>query len=93
MDTRRGALRSTRWTSIKTTFTRAFTRHYYDARTDEAADALARVYVRLDRCKSQLELANQTLGDVVGVYDTQEAGYQGNTLMGAFPPVRSTDVT
>jgi len=66
------------------TFTRAFTRHYYDARTDEAADALARVYVRLDRCKSQLELANQTLGDVVGVYDTQEAGYQGNTLMGAF---------
>lgn len=66
------------------TFTRAFTRHYYDARTDEAADALAGVYVRLDRCKSQLELANQTLGDVVGVYDTQEAGYQGNTLIGAF---------
>ena len=66
------------------TFTRAFTRHYYDARTDEAADALARVYVRLDRCKSRLEAANQALGDVVGVYDTQEAGYQGNTLMGAF---------
>ena len=66
------------------TFTRAFTRHYYDARTDEATDALARVYVRLDRCKSRLELANQTLGDVVGVYDTQEAGYQGNSLMGAF---------
>ncbi len=66
------------------TFTRAFTRHYYDARTDEAADALARVYVRLDRCKSRLELANQTLGDVVGVYDTQEAGYQANTLMEAF---------
>jgi hypothetical protein len=65
-------------------FTRAFTRHYYDARTDEAADALARVYIRLDRCKSQLELANQTLGDVVGVCDTQEPGYQGNTLMGAF---------
>lgn len=65
-------------------FTRAFTRHFYDARTDESADALARVYTRLDRCKSQLELANQTLGDVVGVYDTQEPGYQGNTLMGAF---------
>ena len=65
-------------------FTRAFTRHYYDARTDEAADALAHVYVRLDRCKSRLEQANQTLGDVVGVYDTQEAGYQGNTLMEAF---------
>ncbi len=66
-------------------FTRAFTRHYYDARTDEAAaDALASTYTRLDRCKSQLERANQTLGDVVGVYDTQEPGYQGNTLMGAF---------
>ena len=65
-------------------FTRAFTRHYYDARTDEAADALARAYVRLDQCKSRLELANQTLRDVVGVYDTQEAGYQGNTLRGAF---------
>ncbi len=65
-------------------FTRAFTRHYYDARTDEAADALARAYVHLDRCKSRLELANQTLGDVVGVYDTQEAGYRNNTLMGAF---------
>jgi hypothetical protein len=38
----------------------------------------------LDRCKSRLELANQTLGDVVGVYDTQERGYQGNTLMEAF---------
>jgi hypothetical protein len=65
-------------------FTRAFARHYYDARTDEAANELAHVYMRLDRCKSQLELANQTLGDVVGVYDTQEPGYQGNTLMGAF---------
>jgi len=65
-------------------FTRAFTRHYYDARTEESADALAQAYVRLDRCKSRLELANQTLHDVVGVYDTQEAGYQGNTLMDAF---------
>ncbi len=65
-------------------FTRAFVRHYYDVRTDEAADALARVYAGLDRCKSQLELANQTLNDVVGVYDTQEPGYQGNTLVEAF---------
>ncbi|MBI3922623.1 MAG: hypothetical protein HY318_14465, partial [Armatimonadetes bacterium] len=64
-------------------FTRAFVRHYYDARTRSAADTLADVYGRLDRCKSQLELANQTLHDVVGVYDTQEAGYQGNTLLGA----------
>ncbi|HJN18933.1 MAG TPA: glycoside hydrolase family 20 zincin-like fold domain-containing protein, partial [Armatimonadota bacterium] len=65
-------------------FTQAFARHYYDARTDEAAAALADAWERLDRCKSRLELANQTLGDVVGVYDTQEAGYQNNTLMGAF---------
>ena len=65
-------------------FTKAFTRHFYDARTDTAADALAEVYQRLDRCKSSLELANQTLGDVVGVVDTQEPGYIGNTLMGAF---------
>ena len=65
-------------------FTRAFTRHYYDARTAAAANTLAESWERLDRCKSRLELANQTLGDVVGVYDTQEAGYQGNSLMGAF---------
>ena len=65
-------------------FTQAFTRHFYDARTDAAADALAQVYERLDRCKSSLELANQTLEDVVGVVDTQEPGYLGNTLMGSF---------
>ena len=65
-------------------FTRAFVRHYYDARTDEAADTLAKAYERLDRCKSLLELANQTLHDVVGVYDTQEAGYVDNTLADAF---------
>jgi len=64
-------------------FTRAFTRHYYDARTEEAAATLAAAYERLDRCKSSLELANQTLHDVVGVYDTQEAGYLDNTLTGA----------
>jgi hypothetical protein len=64
-------------------FTRAFTRHWYDARTAAAA-ALASAYERLDRDKSLLELANQTLHDVVGVYDTQEAGYLDNTLSGAF---------
>lgn len=65
-------------------FTRAFTRHYYDARTDEAARLLAEAYERLDRCKSALESANQTLHDVVGVVDTQEAGYLDNSLTGAF---------
>jgi len=65
-------------------FTRAFTRHYYDARTDEAARLLAEAYERLDRCKSALEFANQTLHDVVGVVDTQEAGYLDNSLAGAF---------
>ncbi len=65
-------------------FTRAFARHYYDARTDRAAATLAAAYERLDRCKSQLERANQTLHDVVGVYDTQEAGYLGNTLVEAW---------
>ena len=64
-------------------FTNAFARHFYDARTDEAADAVAQAYVQLDQCKSTLESANQTLGDVVGVVDTQEPGYLGNTLMGA----------
>ena len=64
-------------------FTKAFARHFYDARTEDAAQALAQVYTRLDQCKSALELANQTLGDVVGVVDTQEPGYLGNTLMGA----------
>jgi hypothetical protein len=71
------------------TFTRAFVRHYYDARTNEATSALARAYVRLDQCKSQLELANQAIHDVVGVYDTQEPGYQGNTLLKAFGEVAS----
>jgi len=65
-------------------FTRAFVRHYYDCRSDRAAATLADAFERLDRCKSQLELANQTLHDVVGVVDTQEAGYMGNTLMGAY---------
>jgi hypothetical protein len=69
-------------------FTRAFVRHYYDGRTDAAAEALASAWTRLDECKSQLELANQTLHDVVGVYDTQEPGYQDNTLMGAFRKCR-----
>ncbi len=69
-------------------FTRALVQHYYDCRTDSAADALAAAWNRLDECKSQLELANQTLHDVVGVYDTQEAGYLGNTLTGAFRKCR-----
>jgi hypothetical protein len=64
-------------------FTRAFCRHYYDCRTDRTAGALASALGRLDHCKSLLELANQTLQDVVGVYDTQEAGYTDNTLLGA----------
>ena len=64
-------------------FTRAFVAHYYDCRTRAAADALAAGWTQLDACKSQLELANQTLHDVVGVYDTQEPGYQGNTLLEA----------
>jgi hypothetical protein len=64
-------------------FTRAFCRHYYDCRTDQTAGALASALGRLDHCKSLLELANQTLHDVVGVYDTQEAGYTDNTLLGA----------
>jgi hypothetical protein len=62
-------------------FTRAFVEHYHDCRTRAAADALAAAWKQLDACKSQLELANQTLHDVVGVYDTQEPGYQGNTLL------------
>ncbi len=65
-------------------FLRAFARHAYGARTDESAEALAAAYERLDGCKSRLELANQTLHDVVGVVDTQEAGYIGNTLRGAW---------
>ena len=64
-------------------FTRAFVRHYYDAQTETAAAALAGAYERLDRAKSSLELTNQTLHDVVGVYDTQEAGYLDNSLAGA----------
>jgi hypothetical protein len=69
-------------------FTRAFVRHYYDCRTDAAAEALASAWTRLDECKSQLELANQRLHDVIGVYDTQEPGYQDNTLMGALARCR-----
>ena len=61
-------------------FTRAFAHHYYDCRTAAAAATVAAAYERLDRGKSQLELANQTLHDVIGVYDTQEGGYAGNTL-------------
>jgi len=67
----------------QTEYARAFVRHFYDARTEDATQTLARVYTQLDQCKSALELANQTLGDVVGVVDTQEPGYLGNTLMGA----------
>lgn len=72
----------------QTAFTRAFVRHYYDCRTDVAVEALASAWERLDRSKSALELANQTLHDVVGTYDTQEAGYQGNSLMGALRECR-----
>jgi hypothetical protein len=78
----RGAVRSLK--QYQDDFTRAFARHYYDARTDEAAETLASAYEQLDRLKSRLERANQTLHDVVGVYDTQEAGYAGNSLMGAW---------
>lgn len=64
-------------------FTPAFVRHFYDVQTADAVRSLTHVYTQLDQCKSTLELANQTLGDVVGVVDTQEPGYVGNTLMGA----------
>jgi hypothetical protein len=64
-------------------FTQAFVRHFYDVQTVDATRSLTHVYIQLDQCKSTLELANQTLGDVVGVVDTQEPGYLGNTLMGA----------
>lgn len=76
------------WSEEQPGYTRAFTWHYYDARSAAAAEALAEAYERLDRCKSRLELANQTLHDVVGVYDTQEAGYQGNSLLGAWQRCR-----
>ncbi len=58
--------------------------HLHDARTAASATALADAYERLDACKSRLELANQALHDVVGVVDTQEAGYLGNTVRGAW---------
>ena len=64
-------------------FTSAFARHFYDARTQEAAATLAECMVELDAAKSLLEANNQVLHDVVGVVDTQEAGYLGNTLWGA----------
>lgn len=76
------------WPEDQPAYTRAFTWHDYDARSDAAAAGLAEAYERLDRCKSRLELANQTLHDVVGVYDTQEAGYQGNSLLGAWQRCR-----
>ncbi|MCX6359432.1 MAG: family 20 glycosylhydrolase [Armatimonadetes bacterium] len=59
-------------------------RHLHDARTDLATLALADAYTRLNACKSLLEMANQTIHDVVGVVDTQEAGYIGNTVRGAW---------
>lgn len=58
--------------------------HLHDARTAASATALADAYEKLDACKSRLELANQALHDVVGVVDTQEAGYLGNTVRGAW---------
>ena len=58
--------------------------HLHDARTAASAAAIVAAYERLDACKSRLELANQTLHDVVGVVDTQEAGYLGNTVRGAW---------
>lgn len=70
--------------TYQTQFTRAFARHFYDCRTETAAEAIALCWQQLDGCKSQLELANQTLHDVVGVYDTQEAGYLGNCLLDAW---------
>ncbi len=69
--------------TYQSAFTQAFVRHFYDVQTEDAARSLAHVYTQLDQCKSTLELANQTLGDVVGVVDIQEPGYLGNTLMGA----------
>jgi len=64
-------------------FTRAFVQHYYDACEDTISSTLAGLWAKLDEVKSDLELANQTLHDVVGVYDTQEAGYVGNSLFSA----------
>lgn len=69
--------------SYQPAFTRAFVWHYYGCRSAAAAARLTEAFERLDGCKSQLELANQTLRDVVGVYDTQEPGYAGNTLLDA----------
>lgn len=59
-------------------------RHLHDARTDTATLALADAYARLNACKALLETSNQTLHDVVGVVDTQEPGYIGNTVHGAW---------
>lgn len=67
--------------SYQPVFTRAFAWHYYDCRSAAVAGRLAEALERLDGCKSQLELANQRLQDVVGVYDTQEPGYTGNALI------------
>jgi hypothetical protein len=69
---------------FKGRFLHSYVRYMHGARSDAATEALAGVYEKLDACKSRLELANQSLHDVVGVYDTQEAGYQGNTLRGAW---------
>jgi len=65
-------------------FLRAYVRHTYDTRTEAANEAVAAAWERLDAVKSSQELANQALHDVVGVVDTQEAGYLGNTVRGAW---------
>lgn len=60
-------------------FLRAYVRHTYDTRSEAANEAVATAWERLDAVKSRQELANQALHDVVGVVDTQEAGYIGNS--------------
>ncbi len=65
-------------------FLQAAVFHLHDARSLADAERLADAYAQLNACKSLLEQANQTLHDVVGVVDTQEAGYIGNTVRGAW---------
>lgn len=70
------------------TFLPAYVQHTYDCRTGGSVDRLTGLLKELDALKSTQELANQKLNDVVGVVDTQEANYLGNTVLGAYRKCR-----
>jgi len=73
--------------AVMDSFIDKFAGVYYQARIPEAARVIAAAYRDLDAVKSDIERNNYLIHDIIGLYDLQDQGYNGNTLSNAIKSI------